>query len=99
MWGAFLAVIVVLAAGAEIYFSTWRMSVTPGESLSASNPFSTMFVLHNEGQFAMHNINFSCVANKVVYPKNIRFTENIGSAEPFTVTRLEANVRTSTRVT
>lgn len=72
------------------------MSVTPGETLRTSNPFTTVFVLHNEGQFPMYGIDFDCTANNVLYANNVRAINNTGKASPFTVPRLEANAKTST---
>jgi hypothetical protein len=95
-WGAIVAIIVLLAGGAQIYFSTWRMSVTPGETLKTSDPFTTMFVLHNEGQFAMYDVTFGCLLNDVVYPNRTRAMENYVTDEPYNVSMLEANARTST---
>jgi hypothetical protein len=72
------------------------MSVMPGETLRVSNPFTTIFVLHNEGQFPMYEIDFDCTANDVQYANDVRAINNSGMASPHTVARLEANARTST---
>ena len=97
---AVVGIIILLAAGSEIYYSTWRMSVTPGETLKASDPFTTIFVLHNEGQFSMYDIEFGCLVHDVLYPNQKGIPVSQVSAhmpsKSFNVPQLEANGRTST---
>ena len=95
-WKVFVAIVVLLAAGAQVYFSTWRMSVSPGETLKASDPFTTIFVLHNEGQFPMYDIRFGCLVNAVNYPNDFTVKETLIYAPSLVVNRLDANARTST---
>ncbi|HKV36587.1 MAG TPA: hypothetical protein VJP89_19755 [Pyrinomonadaceae bacterium] len=95
-WKGIVGIVVLLAAVAQIYFSTWRMSVSPGETLKASDPLATMFVLHNEGQFAVHDIKFLCFLNRISYLDGTIVEYSMGNNAEFNVLRLDGNGKTST---
>ena len=79
IWVVVIAIVALLANLAQIYFSAWRMSVTPGEARNQSDPFSTMFVFHNEGQFPMHDITFSCKAHAIGYDSGVQINSKCGT--------------------
>lgn len=95
-WVVVFAIAALLASFAQIYFSTWRISVSPGETLKEFDPFATMFILNNEGQFAINDVKFLCILNHVSYPNDLRIDQSAGDDAEFNVPVLEANAKTST---
>lgn len=87
--------LVLLGAMATLYFFTWRLSVTPGGSLKDKDPFKTMFILQNDGQFPVYDVTFSCFTNAVKYPNSISVEEHQETYETFDIPKLEANAQTS----
>ncbi len=94
-WKVVLAILFVLAALSEIYFSTWRLSVTPGQTLKEINPMATMFILRNEGQFSIYDIEFSCWLNSVKWENDVSIEQGRGSTDAFNIRELEGNAETS----
>jgi len=86
----------VLGAVSLFYFFTWRISITPGATLKNSDPFATMFILQNDGQFSIYDIEFSCVLNDVKYGNNVELSKILSHIGTFNVPILDANAKTST---
>lgn len=95
-WKFVAFALVLLGAVATVYFFTWRLSVTPGVTLKDSDPFKTMFILQNDGQFPVYDVEFSCLTNFVKYPKGNKVTQLYERSETFDIPKLGANEKTST---
>jgi hypothetical protein len=95
-WKVTIAISAALGLVSQVYFFTWRLSVAPGPTLKDSNPFTSMFVLQNDGQFSLYAIQFSCTSNTVKTANHIQFERMLGSTQSYDVAELAANDRTST---
>lgn len=57
-------------------YAAWRLSVSPTTPLKPSDPFSTPFVIKNEGLFSIHSVTFKCYITKVLYENNSSSSDN-----------------------
>jgi hypothetical protein len=63
IWKWVIALGVLSSIAASLYL---RVLVTPLTSLQPSNPFSTPFLLTNDGYLSIHAVEFSCGLNDVI---------------------------------
>lgn len=95
IWKVLGAILVILTAVSQFYFFSSRLSVEPGATLKASDPFTTIFTLHNEGQFSVYDVQFECSIDEVLYPNNITAQDNVVTTDAFDIPELASNAKTS----
>jgi hypothetical protein len=76
-------------------FIVFRSDVTfeTGERLNPDDPFSTQFVVSNEGSFPIEDVRLSCRINNLTTPDQPKIENQDGSTEPTNVAAIEARKR------
>ena len=95
VWKVVGVILVLLGAVSTIYFFTWRLRVTPGTTIKDSDPFATMFILENEGEFPLYDIKFSCLTHFAETSKQQEAADILGHVDTFNVTELDGHKQTS----
>jgi len=86
---------VILGGVSTLYFFTVRLSVTPRETLNETDPFTTVFVLQNDGQLPVYDVTFVCLENRVTFTDGNSIENTAVSTPFFNVPVLGANAKTS----
>ena len=53
-----------------------KLTVMPSDRLDPDDPFSTIFLVSNDGVLPVHSVEFSCVGDYVKYPNDIELFRN-----------------------
>lgn len=94
-WKIIVVLLLLLGAVSQIYFFIWRLTVTPGQTLKESDPFATMFILENTGEFSIYDVQFDCVAHNIEYAEGVSITDSLFSTRQFDVLELHSHDKTS----
>jgi hypothetical protein len=92
MLGLFLSLISI---GGFLFVVYPRLSISPGESLDPYEPFSTPFVIKNDGYLSLFNINYSVTINKMEGVGHSQFTNTMVTVISKSIPKLSPNKSTT----